>query len=90
VGIPTHLRCQQLVEIASDYLERTLDAPDMERLEQHLLICAACAEYIAQLRQIRERSAELRRASDAPETPTDATEQRLLGLLRKFKGEGDP
>ena len=65
MGFSTHLRCDQLVEIASDYLERELNAADAERLEQHLLICGACAEYLAQIRAVRDAARKLATEADA-------------------------
>ena len=88
MGFSTHLRCDQLVEIASDYLERALSAQDAERLEQHLVICGACAEYIAQLRAIREASLRLGQATEAESSV--ATDAALQSLLARFRGGGQP
>jgi len=45
------LRCQELVELVTDYLEGAL-APDVvERFERHLLNCPFCDEYLAQIRR---------------------------------------
>lgn len=88
MGIASHLRCDQLVELASDYLERALAAGDAERLEQHLLICGGCAEYVAQLREVMARAAQLR--ADVPETPDEATEAQLLSVLARWKAGGGP
>ena len=86
MGFSKHLRCDQLVEIASDYLERALAADDAEQLEQHLLICSDCARYVSQLRQIQERTRKLAELDAEPLDP--ASEERLLSLLRRFKGQG--
>jgi anti-sigma factor RsiW len=88
VGFSTHLRCDQLVEIASDYLEKELNAADAERLEQHLLICGACAEYLAQIRAVRDGARKL--LPDAEPQLDLESEQRLRGLLKRLKGEGRP
>lgn len=88
MGFSTHLRCDQLVEIASDYLEKALTAADAERLEQHLLICGACAEYVAQIRAVKEGAKRL-----VPEAAAELdaeSEQRLRSLLKRFKAEGGP
>ena len=85
MGFSTHLRCDQLVEIASDYLEKALHAAEAERLEQHLLICGACAEYLAQIRAVRDGA---RRLLPEPEAELDReSEQRLRALLKRLKGE---
>lgn len=86
MGFSTHLRCDQLVELASDYLEKELNAADAEQLEQHLLICGACAEYLAQIRAVREGARKLRSAADTALDPE--SEQRLRGLLKRLKAGG--
>jgi anti-sigma factor RsiW len=86
------LRCDQLVEIASDYLEQELNAADAERLEQHLLICGACAEYLAQIRAVRDAARRLApdAAAEADAALDSDSEQRLRALLKRLKGEGSP
>jgi hypothetical protein len=88
LGIASHLRCDQVVELASDYLERALAAGDAERLEQHLLICGGCAEYVAQLGELVTRAAQLRPSE--PERLDEATEAQLLSALRRWKDGGGP
>lgn len=88
MGFSTHLRCDQLVELASDYLEHTLTMEDAERLEQHLLICSACALYVAQIRAVRTGAGRLVHESEAP-LDSDS-ELRLRALLKRFKDGGAP
>ena len=88
MGFSTHLRCDQLVEIASDYLEKELNAADAERLEQHLLICGACAEYVAQIRAVKDGARRLVPEADAQ--LDSESESRLRALLKRLKGEGSP
>ena len=88
MGFSTHLRCDQLVEIASDYLEKVLTAADAERLEQHLLICGACAEYVAQIRAVKDGARKLVPARE-PELDAESVQQ-LRTLLKRFKGESGP
>ena len=44
------LTCQELVEIASDYLEGALPPDERERFETHLEICEGCRRYLDQMR----------------------------------------
>ena len=44
------IRCQQLVELVSDYLEAALDDATAGELAAHLDLCGACAEYVRQMR----------------------------------------
>jgi anti-sigma factor RsiW len=47
----TELRCKELVELVTDYLEGALTPPDRERFEEHLAACAGCTRYLAQIRE---------------------------------------
>ena len=43
------LSCQEVVEILNDYLEGVMPPHDRLRLEEHLMICEGCRNYLAQL-----------------------------------------
>jgi anti-sigma factor RsiW len=48
----THeMKCQELVEVITGYLEGTLAASDLARFESHLEGCDACRAYLAQMRE---------------------------------------
>jgi anti-sigma factor RsiW len=47
----TTLRCIEVVEIVTDYLERALSPAETRRLEEHLELCPGCLAYVAQMRQ---------------------------------------
>jgi anti-sigma factor RsiW len=47
----TQLRCKELVELVTDYLEGALTPSDRERFEEHLAACAGCTRYLAQIRE---------------------------------------
>jgi hypothetical protein len=74
------LICQELVELATDYLEGTLDDRDLQLLEQHLGDCAGCSEYLEQLRATILISGTLQAATIAPEA-----ESALLSAFRAWK-----
>lgn len=44
------VRCREVVEVLTDYLEGVLPVGDRVALEQHLLICEGCTSFLAQLR----------------------------------------
>jgi len=46
------LVCQQLVELVDDYLEGSLDAELRDRVENHLVECGHCGEYVSQVRNL--------------------------------------
>jgi len=44
------MKCREVVELMTDYLEGALTAPDRERFEQHIVGCDGCRAYLQQLR----------------------------------------
>jgi anti-sigma factor RsiW len=44
------MRCQEVVEVITSYLEGRMDAADVVRFEAHLTGCDACGAYLAQMR----------------------------------------
>ena len=77
---PEALICQELVELASDYLEGVLDERDVRLIDRHLAECAGCTEYVEQLRATIRIAGTLRGATIAPDA-----EQALLGAFRAWK-----
>lgn len=73
------LACQELVELASDYLEGALSPRDQARIEAHLRACDGCTEYIAQMRRTIELTGRL-----APEALEPEARERLLAAFRQW------
>ena len=48
------LRCQELVELVTDYLEGNLSRRDRKRFESHLRGCETCSTYVEQIRMTIE------------------------------------
>jgi len=46
----TEIRCQQVVELVTDYLEGALDRATVAEFEAHLALCPGCVTYLAQIR----------------------------------------
>jgi anti-sigma factor RsiW len=44
------IRCQEVVEVITDYLEDQLDEATRTELEAHFTLCEGCAEYLRQMR----------------------------------------
>jgi anti-sigma factor RsiW len=44
------VRCQEVVEILTDFLEGAMPPAERIRLEQHLAMCEGCMNYLEQLR----------------------------------------
>jgi hypothetical protein len=75
--IDPQMRCAELVELVTDWMEGALDDRTISRLEEHLVICPPCGEYVTQIRQ----SAALLRTLDADAPPPEAR-RKLLELFR--------
>lgn len=72
------LRCQQVVELVTDYLEDALDAPTRLRFEQHLAGCAECTRYLDQARLTRDAMGRVH-----PSEPDAETKAALLDAFRR-------
>jgi anti-sigma factor RsiW len=79
VGIESlsEMRCQELVELVSDYLEGALSPADRARFDAHLAACEGCTRYVKQMRLTIRLAGRLTAASMSPEA-RDA-------LLRAFR-----
>lgn len=45
------IRCRELVEFITDYLDDALPSDRRMRFEEHLAFCGSCAAYVEQFRQ---------------------------------------
>ncbi len=70
------LRCQDVSELATDYMERALPLRDRLAVRMHLTACSACRAYVSQLQQ----TAALLRNRNLGDTPAD-TAERIVGKL---------
>lgn len=75
------VRCDEVVELVTDYLEGALDADLAAEVEAHLLLCAGCAEYVE---QIRATIRALGRVSAT--TLSEAAQAELLQAFRGLRG----
>ncbi len=70
------LRCQQVVELVTDYLEGALDPETTARFREHLRGCPHCTEYLDQIRRTIRSLGHVPVDAVAPET--------MAGLLAEF------
>jgi hypothetical protein len=75
--IDPQMRCVELVELVTDWMEDALDDRTLSRLEEHLVICPSCSDYVTQVRQ----SATLVRTLD-DDAPPPHVRRELLELFR--------
>jgi anti-sigma factor (TIGR02949 family) len=75
-----HITCSQVVELVTEYLDRTLSAEDATLFEQHLNFCEGCTWYVE---QIRTAVATVGRI-EPEEVPPDVRD-RLLTAFRDWR-----
>jgi anti-sigma factor RsiW len=73
------MRCQQAVELLTDYLEGALARREQARLERHLETCDGCRAY---LEQLRTTISTLGQARLVP--PDPAVRAQLIELYRRY------
>lgn len=77
---PTDIACREVVGILTDFLEGALDEQARTRVEQHLVLCPGCSEY---LRQFRATIGTTRKLSDR-DIP-ERVKENLLDAFRHWR-----
>ena len=80
---PFALECREVVELLTEFLEGALAPEDRARLEQHLLVCPPCTQYLGQLRSTISQLGDLR-AVPGPVAVAPA----VLDAFRQWKRKG--
>jgi anti-sigma factor RsiW len=76
------LRCQEFVELVTDYLDGALPRRERKRVEAHLAGCDGCTAYLQQFRLTIDTLGRV-----APAEPTDPrTRDALLAIYRELRG----
>ena len=75
-----HVSCAEVVELVTDYLERSLPPEEAALFEQHLNFCEGCVSYVG---QIRTTVATVGRI-ESEEVPPEVRSQ-LLAAFRDWK-----
>jgi anti-sigma factor RsiW len=78
------LPCNEFVELVTDYLDGTLDAELVARIDQHLEICAGCRSVLAQWREIVRLAGRL--AETDVEEVDAGVRTRLMAAFRERRG----
>jgi anti-sigma factor RsiW len=79
------LPCNQFVELVTDYLDGTLDAELVARIDAHLEVCPGCRSVLAQWREIIRLSGRLAE-TDVDETAPDVRAD-LMAAFRHRRGD---
>ena len=80
---PIDPKCQQVVELVSDYLDHVLTADDRLAFEKHLYTCPPCTAYLQQIQTLLRASGAL-----GQKPPPEAVETELLGLFQRWQAKG--
>jgi hypothetical protein len=75
-----HVTCQEVVELVSDYLDRTLDSDQASLFEQHVNFCDGCEWYLDQMRATIATVGRISGEDVPPET-----RDRLLAAFRDWR-----
>ena len=83
------LRCSELVELVTEYLDDAVDDAMWARIDDHLRLCEGCRSY---LDQMRSTVAALGRIAQLPEPfePFEPSKSVQTGLLAAFRAWRPP
>jgi anti-sigma factor RsiW len=85
VTVHHDLRCRELIELLSDYLDGAIPQPDRAVIDDHLAACDGCTRVVDQLRQTIRIAGTLT-PDDVPIEQRDA----LLGAFRSWRRSAPP
>ncbi len=72
------VKCREVVDVLTDYLEGAMPPEQRAALEQHLLTCEGCTNYVEQLRMSIALTGRLQE-EDVPPQVMD----RILNMFRE-------
>jgi predicted anti-sigma-YlaC factor YlaD len=75
------MRCVEVRDLLGNYMDQELTERMMQRIERHLLRCAACAYEARSLEQARQL---LRQAVETPMVSEQLGERVLRQIARRF------
>lgn len=76
------LKCQQAVELVTDYLDGALTRRQRRRFEAHLAACPNCSAYLDQIRTVIAMTGSVGPDDLTPDARADLTE-----LYRRWRGD---
>ena len=80
MSAPSHLTCQEIVEIVTEYLEHALPPEQATLFEEHMNFCTDCAWYLEQMRTAVAAVGRI----DEDDVPDEARQQ-LMSAFRHWK-----
>lgn len=74
------MRCREVVELMTDYLEGALSPAEASRFEEHIAGCDGCRAYLEQMRTTRRLAGRL-----ATEPVPDELRRELEAAFRDWR-----
>ena len=74
-------KCQEMIEVVTNYLESALPPTEQERFERHLSYCAGCSTYVAQMRETITQTGKVPREESLP----PALRERIVAQFRAWQ-----
>src|SRR5512143_4039498 len=81
--LSARLRCSELVELVTPYLEGELTPAELAWVDHHLSLCPGCDAYVDQMRQSVALAGHL-----TPEAVPEEAVDRLLAVFRASRDAG--
>jgi anti-sigma factor RsiW len=81
------LACKRVVEMVTDYLEGALPTEDAAQLEQHLVLCDPCVQYVDQHRTLIAALGKLPALDSTASPAATASNTAALEAFRKLRKE---
>jgi len=82
--VPVDMKCQEFVELVTDYMEGSLPAASRVDFEAHILECDGCEAYLDQMRQTMQAIGRLSERDIEPEALA-----RMLELFNDWRTQPD-
>jgi len=84
--IQEEIRCVEMVEVITEWMEGALDDDTRVAVEEHLAICPDCTAYLDQLRATTEVAAD----TSPPEPAPDDVRARLVAAFLASRPSSGP
>jgi len=75
-------RCQEVVELVTEYLGHALSEADRAAFDAHLATCPPCTTYLAQMKTVLSLASSLGQGS-----PEADVEPQLMALFQHWRDE---
>ena len=74
------MKCEQFVELVTEYLDDAMDSETRQRFEEHLILCPGCVTYLDQIRETVRQTGHLQVEDLSP-----SAREQLLEAFNDWK-----